>query len=327
MDIKCQLSDSALSRYFQKYIQNFLKSDPGDNERAVGDAIAIGYRHIDTAYFYKNEKEVGNAVRTKIAEGLIKREDIFVTTKLWSTFHEPGYVEKAFKRSFDNLNLTYIDLYLIHYPVPFQRLLKNDSFSVNDVSSFQLSPVDENGNTLTADVDYLIVWHAMEKLVESGQVRSIGLSNFNSEQTERVLSNSKIKPVTNQVECHPNLNQRKLIEFSTARNVTITAYSPLGRPSSSNGKKLAIFDPKVLELAKKYNKTPAQIILRYTIQNGAIVIPKSTNKNRMKENFNIFDFELSNSDMQFMHQLNNNYRLFEYSSEKNHKYYPFNIEF
>lgn len=118
---------------------------------------------------------------------------------------------------------------------------------------------------MTTDVDYLDTWRAMEKLVESGQVRSIGISNFNSQQTDRILSIAKILPVINQVECHPNLNQRKLIEFSAARNITITAYSPLGRPHTQSGKKLAISDGRVIELAQKYKKTPAQIILRYTV--------------------------------------------------------------
>lgn len=121
------------------------------------------------------------------------------------------------------------------------------------------------GKTLTTDVDFIDTYRAMEKLVESGRVRSIGISNFNSEQTDRILSIATIKPVTNQVECHPNLNQRKLIDFSAKRNITITAYSPLGRPHTSSGAKLAISDTKVLELAQKYNKTPAQIILRYTV--------------------------------------------------------------
>ncbi|XP_031635516.1 aldo-keto reductase family 1 member B1-like, partial [Contarinia nasturtii] len=270
------------------------QASAGDCERSVKDAIDIGYRHIDTAFVYRNEIEVGKAVRAKIDEGVIKREDIFITTKLWSIFHEPDQVEKAFQKSIDNLNLTYIDLYLMHSPVSYERILKSDSASSEEI----IFPLGSDGKPLTSDVDYLDTWHAMEKLVESGRVHSIGLSNFNSEQTERVFSNSKIKPVTNQVECHPNLNQRKLIDFSAVRNVTIIAYSPLGQPSKpiSNGKKLAISDPKVLELAKKYNKTPAQIILRYTIQNGAIVIPKSTNKNRIEENFNIFDFELSDGD-------------------------------
>lgn len=118
---------------------------------------------------------------------------------------------------------------------------------------------------MTTDVDYVDTWKAMEKLVQSGRVRSIGISNFNSEQTDRILSIATIKPVTNQVECHPNLNQRKLINFNAARNMTTTAYSPLGRPHTSSGIKLAISDSKVLELAQKYRKTPAQIVLRYTV--------------------------------------------------------------
>lgn len=152
-----------------------------------------------------------------------------------------------------------------------------------------------------------------------------------------------------QVECHPNLNQRKLINFSAERNITITAFSPLGRPHTPGGARLAISDSNVAALAKKYQKTPAQIILRYTvngklshsnwlwrigydcfwfqIQNGAIVIPKSTNTNRIRENFNIFDFQLSMSDMQIMHNLNNNHRLIAYEGDKDDKNYPFNIEF
>lgn len=117
-----------------------------------------------------------------------------------------------------------------------------------------------------ADVDYVDTWKAMEKLVRSGRVRSIGLSNFNSRQTARILSIATIKPVTNQVECHPNFNQRKLNTFSRARNITITAYAPLGRPQAANGQQLAIKDPKVLQMAKRYRKTPAQIILRYTVR-------------------------------------------------------------
>lgn len=162
----------------------------------------------------------------------------------------------------------------------------------------------------------------MEKMVESGRIKSIGISNFNSEQIDRLLSIATIKPVTNQVECHPNLNQRKLIAFAAARNITTTCYSPLG-----SGQKLAISDAKVLEIAKRYGKSPAQILLRYSIQNGAMVIPKSTTKSRIEENINVFDFELSDSDMQTMHTLDNNHRIVFFESDKRSKYYPFNIEF
>ncbi|XP_055306360.1 putative aldo-keto reductase family 1 member C8, partial [Sitodiplosis mosellana] len=147
-------------------------------EQAVKDAIDVDYRHIDTAYIYQNEVEVGKAIREKIAEGVIKREDIFVTTKLWNTFHEPDQVEIAFNKSLENLDLEYIDLYLMHFPNAWQRILKEPSLDPNDVDSYQLTPQDENGKLLTANVDYVDTWVAMEKLVASGRVRSLGISNF-----------------------------------------------------------------------------------------------------------------------------------------------------
>lgn len=167
----------------------------------------------------------------------------------------------------------------------------------------------------------------MENLVTSGRVRSIGISNFNSQQIDRVYAAAKIKPVTNQIECHPNLNQRKLMAFAAAKNITTTCYSPLGRPHTSEGKRLAISEPKVLEIGQRYGKSAAQILLRYSLQNGAIIIPKSTNKGRIQENFNIFDFKLTDKDMQRIHELNNNYRLIQFDTDKDSKYYPFNIEF
>jgi len=306
-------------------------SKSGECEQAVKDAIDAGYRHIDSAYLYGNEKEVGNAVRAKIAEGVIKREDIFITTKLWSTFHKPEQVEKAFRRSFDNLNLDYIDLFLIHSPTSYKVVSKsNPSVPPTDVDDVNLFPVGPDGKALSDDVDYIDTWRALEQLVKTGLVRSIGVSNFNSEQVERVNSIAEIKPVTNQVECHPNLNQRKLIKFCADRNITVTAYSPLGRPHLVNQEEatiLAIHDPKVKSLAEKYNKTVGQIVLRYLVQNGAIVIPKSTNKARIQENINIFDFELSSDDVEILHGLNTNTRLVPFAEDADAKYYPFAIEY
>lgn len=175
-------------------------------------------------------------------------------------------MERAFNKSFENLNTTYIDLYLIHWPVSFRRVNKNRT----KIDPENIDEIDliTNGTGILSDVDYLDTWKEMEKFVKSGRVRSIGLSNFNSEQVNRVLAAAEIRPVVNQVECHPNFNQRKLIKFLADRNITLVAYSPLGRPSRHiPGTKLAIEDPKVLELAKKHNKTPAQIIFRYTVRN------------------------------------------------------------
>lgn len=160
----------------------------------------------------------------------------------------------------------------------------------------------------------------MEDLLKTGKVRSLGVSNFNSQQLDRLFSSATIKPVANQVECHPNLNQHKHIEFAKARNVTIIGYSPLGRPGSVGNKQIAIKSPKVQEIADKYKKTPGQIILRYTYQNGVVVIPKSTNKERLRNNIDIFDFSLNDDDISVMNSLNDNTRLITFANAKEHKF-------
>lgn len=275
----------------------------GECERAVRDAIDAGYRHIDTAFLYGTEKEVGNAIRSKIAEGVIRREDVFIVTKLWSTFHKPDQVAKAFQKSFDNLNLTYIDLYLMHFPLAYKQVHKDGSGripqSIDDVKLFPTV----NGQPIYDDIDFVDTWRAMEDLLRSGYVRSIGVSNFDISQMERLLSETSVKPVTNQVECHPNNDQLPLIKYCRDRDITVTAYSPLGRPYTG-ANNLAIKDYKVQAIAAAHNKTPAQVVLRYSFQNGAIVIPKSTNQQRIYENFNIFDFNLSAKEMSTLHSFN-----------------------
>jgi len=301
------------------------KGDEG--VQAIKDAIDIGYRHIDTAYASGTEVDVGKAIQAKIADGTIKREDIFVATKLWGTFHEPEWVHKQFEASLSNLNLTYIDLYLMHTPTAYQRLSKTTNSTAESVEDTILFGQLPNGKRPALDVDYVDTWKKMEELVGDGRVKSLGVSNFNSEQLNRLNDMATIKPTVNQVECHANLNQRKLIEFSKERNIITICYSPLGRPDASSDKKLAINDPIVLQLAKKYNKSPAQIVLRYSHQNGAVVIPRSQNKQRIQENIDVFDFALNDEDMQAMHSLNNNYRILSFIADTDNKHFPFNIEF
>lgn len=236
-------------------------------------------------------------------------------------------VAKAFQKSLDNLNISYIDLYLIHNPVGYQCISKTTNLTTENIDDTNLFPKGANGKSLTTDIDYIETWKAMEELVKTGNVRSLGVSNFNSQQLDRLISAAKIKPVVNQVECNPNLNQRKLIEFAKARNVTIVGYSPLGRPHAAGDKNIAIKNPKVRELADKYKKNPGQIILRFAYQNDVIAIPKSTNKERLRGNIDIFDFNLTNEDMQVLYSLNDNTRLITFKDDKDHKYYPFNAEF
>ncbi|KAL5290865.1 hypothetical protein ACFFRR_010326 [Megaselia abdita] len=294
------------------------QSEHDEGEKAIKYAVDIGYRHFDTAFFYQNEAEVGKALRDKIAEGVVKREDVFVVTKLWNVHHAPELVEPACQKSLDNLGLGYIDLYLMHLPVAYKYIDEKN-----------LLPKNEEGVLQLDDIDYLDTYKAMEKLVKKGLVKSIGVSNFNSEQIERVLKNCEIKPVTNQVECHPMLNQKKLIQFCKERDIFLTAYCPVARPNPSEKKPTFLYGEEMEKLTKKYNKTGPQIALRYLIQLGAIPIPKSITPSRIKENFEVFDFELSAEDMQIMDKFNTGERIVPFLLIKgqNHKYFPFNIEF
>ncbi|XP_063231296.1 aldo-keto reductase family 1 member B1-like isoform X2 [Bacillus rossius redtenbacheri] len=294
-----------------------LHSKPGEVTQAVKDAIDAGYRHFDCAYAYGNEKEVGEGIKTKIAEGVIKREDLFITSKLWNSFHRPDLVVPVLKKSLENLGTTYLNLYLIHWPMAFKEGGEN-------------MPRDKDGNVLFSDVDFVDTWKAMEECVKLGLTKSIGISNFNSEQITRLLKSATIKPVTNQVECNPYINQAKLIEFCKARDIVVTGYSPLGSPDSpflKPGAPMLLDDPKLQELAKKYKKTPAQVVLRYSVQRGIITIPKSVTKQRIIDNIKIFDFELSKDDMAYIDSFDCNGRLCTVDHSKAHKYYPFNIEY
>lgn len=272
------------------------RSFANDAEEAVKYAIDCGYRHIDTAYVYENEPDVGRAVNAKIQEGVVNREDLFIVTKLAGVHHDPNKVEMACRESLTNLQIDYIDLYLIHFPVG-------------------------------GDFDYLETWKAIEKLVPLGLVKSIGISNFNSKQTKRIVENCTIKPVTNQVECHPAFNQQKLIEFSKQYDIILTAYCPLARPKPEYRMPEFLYDEKTEKIASKYGKTNTQIVLRYLIQHGVIPIPKSVTPERIKQNFEVFDFKLSPEEMEVMDSFNTKHRTIPFSQMRTHKYFPFNTEF
>jgi len=289
-----------------------------DNEvyDAVKCAIDIGYRHIDTAFFYGNEVEIGKAVREKINEGVIKREDIFITSKLWPTFHSTEKVVKACKRSLDLLGLDYIDLYLIHWP-----------FGLKYIDEQNFIPKRADGSWETTNDDYVDVWKKMEECVQLGYVRSIGLSNFNSVQIKRVLDVAKIKPVMNQVECSLQINQKPLIQFCKQHNIVVSAYCPLARPEPSIKKPQFLFDDKIMKIAQKYQKTPAQIALRYLIEIGAVPLPKSSNPKRIEDNLNIFNFKLLAEDIKNLDAYNTGERTVKFDEVENHPHYPFHFEF
>nr|XP_012219929.1 PREDICTED: aldose reductase-like [Linepithema humile] len=293
------------------------KSKAGEVTQAVKDAIDIGYRHIDGAHVYGNEKEVGAAVQAKIAEGVVKREDLFITSKLWNTFHRPDLVEPALKQTLADLGLDYIDLYLIHWPVGYKE-------------GGPLFPTNPDGTVALSDVDFVDTWKIMEDMLSKGLTKNIGVSNFNSEQITRLLESAKVKPVTNQVECHPYLTQKKLSDFCKGKGILITAYSPLGspdRPWAKPDDPKLLEDKKLIELGQKYNKTPAQILIRYQLDRGHIVIPKSVTKSRIAQNGEVFDFNLSPEDIAYIDSFDCNGRICPLIGANDSPYYPFSIPF
>lgn len=243
--------------------------DPDDTQRVVEDALEVGYRHIDTATGYNNETQVGAAIK---ASG-IPREELFVTTKLLNDDHKAGDVTGAFSRSLDMLGLDYLDLYLIHWPMP-----KNERF-----------------------VD---TWRQFETFKSEGRARSIGVSNFLVPHLETLLAATDVVPDVNQVELHPLFQQRELREFQAGHGIRTEAWGPLGQ-----GKYELFTLPAIAEVASAHDVTPAQVVLRWHIQTGNIVIPKSNRRERMAENFDIFGFELSADEMAAIDALDENRRV------------------
>ncbi|XP_054718601.1 aldo-keto reductase family 1 member A1-like [Uloborus diversus] len=288
-------------------------------------AIDAGYRHIDTAFAYRNEALIGRALQTVISSGKVKREDLFIVTKLPCNGLRPESVEYFFKKSLKDLQLNYIDLYLIHFPVPAQR-------TDDDYAIFPM----KDGVFLADTVDLTDTWKAMEHLADKDLAKSIGISNFNSEQIQRVYNAARIKPAVLQVECHAYLPQYELHNFCKNLNIAFTAYSPIGAPGQPEFKNRdtqehrLLEDPKLKPICEKYGKSPAQILLRYLTQRGIIVIPKSSNPRRLKENMQIFDFSLSDEDMNDLKSLARGRRYFTMDSYKglsDHPEYPFKIPF
>lgn len=234
----------------------WLTKDGPEVEQAVTAALKCGYRLIDTAKYYGNEESIGRAIKSSG----IKRDEIFVTTKLWNA--DQGYEStlRAFNDSLERLGLDYIDLYLIHWPMP--KVGK-----------------------------YIETWKAFEKLYADKKVRAIGVSNFTIETLQNLMNNAKIMPVINQIELHPKFAQHEMREFCKQHNIQVESYSPLMHGGD------ILSDNAVQRIADKHHKTIAQVVLRWHIQNGLVVIPKSVDPDRIRENIDIFDFKLDNSDM------------------------------
>uniref|UniRef100_F1L6N8 Alcohol dehydrogenase NADP+ A n=1 Tax=Ascaris suum TaxID=6253 RepID=F1L6N8_ASCSU len=297
----------------------WLSKDERQLHTAIEAAIDVGYRLFDTAFLYETEAGVGNALYDCIQSGKVKREDLFITTKLPFTAHAPSDVENVVEQQLRTLKTGYIDLYLIHCPCATKH--KDGSYV----------PLVEDGRFAVDDVDHLDTWKALEKLHKQGKLKAIGLSNFNEEQIQRVYDHAEIKPHNLQVEAHLYFPQKELREFCKARNITMTAYAPLGSPGRKafqpggfwpEGEPLK--DPLVATIARKHKKTPAQILLKYLVQDGIAAIPKSTNIEHIRENINIFDFKLDEDDITKLDRVERRVRLFIFDYFGHHPCYPMN---
>ncbi|XP_076471750.1 1,5-anhydro-D-fructose reductase-like [Babylonia areolata] len=294
-----------------------FQSKEGEVYSGVKEAIEAGYRHFDTAWVYETEGEMGQAIRDKIEEGAIKREDLFITTKVWDTFHGRERAKQCLEQSLARLGMTYVDLALVHWPF---------SFKDGEVSF----PKDDDGKIILSSHDLLDTWKGMEDCVNAGLTRNIGISNFNSQQIQRVLDSATIKPCNIQIEVNPTLSNEKLINFAKSKNLVVSAYAPLGAPGRTwkeSTDPCAIEDPVVTSLANKKGKSPAQVILRWILQRGVCMCVKSLNADRIRQNMDIFNFELSDEEMAQISALNQNFRTYAESCAKEHPEYPFLIEF
>lgn len=264
----------------------------------VVKAIQAGYRHFDSASDYGNEAEVGEGLSHAIKEGLCTREELWITSKLWNTYHAAEHVAPALQKSLDDLQLEYVDLYLIHFPialeyVPIEKRYPAEWFFDPEVQSPKMHP---------AKVPLVETWQAMELLHDAGKAKQIGVCNYNTALMHDLMSYARIKPAMLQVESHPYLTQTNLLRLCEQYEIPVTAFSPLGASSyveldMATGSESVLTEPCVLEAAENHQRTAAQVILRWGVQRGTSVICKTSKPERMRENLTLFDFELSESEM------------------------------
>lgn len=269
------------------------KSNPGEVYQAVRWAIKLGYRHIDCAHIYGNEKEIGQALHDAMSEGDIQRSELFVTSKLWNDSHNPADVLPALKQSLSDLQLEYLDLYLIHWPVA-QKKGTVMPHSDKDMEPLKDVPID-------------FTWAEMEKMAKLGLVRSLGVSNFGPKSLSHLIQQAEIIPAVNQVECHPFLQQDALLEFCRQNMIAMTAYSPLGSQHGADEPDL-LSHPQIVEISQRLHITPAQVVLAWQLARGVVVIPKSVREERLKENLAATVVELDDADIAKINSLDKGYR-------------------
>ncbi|CAI9767609.1 unnamed protein product [Fraxinus pennsylvanica] len=257
-----------------------MENDRKTTENAVHMALKIGYRHFDTAKIYGSEPALGNALREAIIDGVVEREDIFVTSKLWGSDHNDPV--SALKQSLQKLGMEYVDMYLVHWPVKLKPWV---CYPV---------PKEEDFEKV---LDMEKTWFGMEKCLEMGLCRSIGVSNFSSTKIETLLDFASVPPAINQVEMHPMWRQKKLRDFCGDYRIHVSAYSPLGGPGNAWGSTAVVNNPIIQSIALKHRSTPAQVALNWGLSKGASVIVKSFNEDRLKENMGALDLKLDDYDL------------------------------
>ena len=280
-----------------------------DTAEMVCSAIAEGYRHLDSAADYGNEAEVGEGLQAALSDGLVRREDLWITSKLWNTFHRPEHVRAACERTLKDLRLSELDLYLIHFPIALQYV----DFDTRYPPEWIADPAAENPVMAPDAVPLSDTWGAMEELVHAGLVKEIGVCNYNTGLLHDLMAYSQIKPAMLQIESHPYLTQERLLRASAQYDMAVTAFSPLGALSylelnMADMGESVLEQAAVKEAAARVDRTSAQVVLRWGIQRGTAVIPKTSRVERLKENQLLFDFELNEAEMSAISALNRNRR-------------------
>jgi len=279
------------------------KSEKGEVEKSLVSAIDIGYRHIDGASNYLNEAEIGDALSSLFEKGVVKREDLFITSKLNNPYHHKEHVRDHLLKTLKDLKLEYLDLWLMHWPVAFAYVPydQNRRGFADDY--------DPNTPKIDNTVSVQETWRAMEEVYNEGLVRAIGVANFSGSILHDLLTYAKVKPAVNQVELHPYLQQTELVKYCHDNDIVVEAYSPLGTPGfKKENAPTVLEDSTLVEIGKKYGKTSAQVSLRWALQRGTIPLPKSVNPERLRQNFSVFDFSLSEEDMKKIKSIDKNYR-------------------
>lgn len=285
------------------------KIDKDRTAQLVADAIEAGYRHLDSAADYGNEVEAGAGIQQALEAGLCRREDLWVTSKLWNTYHHPDHVRPACERSLSDLGLDYLDLYLVHFPIS----LRYVDFAERYPPEWLFDPAQPRPAMEIAPVPLSETWAAMEELVEQGLVRRIGVCNYTSGLLHDLFAYARIKPAVLQIESHPYLTQAPLLRLAERFGMAVTAFSPLGASSyvsldMASDAESALTGPVVTRAAERLGRSPAQVVLRWALQRGTAVIPKTSRKERLRENLALFDFSLNDAEMDAIGALNRNRR-------------------